>query len=224
MLNEVNASLYSKQGKTKLNIILNVLIVIMLAALLFEVIFAANYSGIYVVGDSMLNTLTGAESEDAAGGDYVYVNRHAKPTYGDIVVVFKDEEHGKTTIIKRFIALGGVYVKLENGVLMIKYKDNTEFETVEESYVSSQNNTPTNPRNNFYAYTDGFYVEEGCMFLLGDNRNVSADSREDKFKGINFPLTSLYGVVPEWSLNNKKVISKIHKYFSFDLPGCFGLA
>lgn len=222
---EINTSLYARQNKSKLNIVLNVLIILMVAALFFEIIFAANYSGIYVVGDSMLNTLTGAENENAPGGDYVYVDKHKEPTYGDIVVVFKKSSNGETTIIKRVIAMGGDYVRLVRGKLEIKYKGGTDFKTVEESYVSKQNNNPNLSKNNFYAGTEGFFVEEGCLFLLGDNRNVSLDSRDGGENGLpkNFPLKDLYGVVSDWSLNNKKFISSVHKYFSFDLPGYFGL-
>lgn len=211
---EVNSSLYLKKT-SKLNTVLNVLIIVIILALFAEIIFASSYSGIYVVGRSMNNTLTGAETENSVGGDYVYVNLHSKPDYGDIVVVYKGD--GKT-IIKRVIAFGGDTVKIKSGKLYIKYAGTEDFVQIEEDYVSPENNTPA--YNNFYA-EDGYLVSEDCFFLLGDNRNVSIDSRENN--GISFPLENLYGVVTDWSLKYKTFFSAIHNYFYFDLPRCFGI-
>lgn len=217
MFFEIRKSLYNAQEKSKINIVLNVLIVIMVIALLIELSFGINYDEYYVVNSSMSPTLTGAEAYDKAGGDYVYVNKNARPTYGDIVVVSKDKN---TTIIKRVIALGGDYVILDKGVLKIKYKGSEEFVTVAEPYVAAENNTPTVSKNTYprTAFEKGHYVDEGTMFLLGDNRDVSVDSRD----GDNFPLTSLYGVVTKWSLKNKRFLTSLHSYFKFQLPRYFG--
>ncbi len=216
MLREVNASLYSENRKSKLNILLNVIIAVIAVVLVAEIMFAINYSGIYVVGSSMYPTLNGAESEDSPGGDYVYVNKHSKPDYGDIVVVFRNSD---TTIIKRAVAFGGDYVRIDRGQLQIKYSGTDEFVDVEENYVASENNTPDLPKNNFHNDENGYYVEEGYFFLLGDNRDVSEDSRS---RG-SFKMTNLYGVVVNWSMKNKSFISSVHEYFYFDIPRFFGL-
>ena len=223
MISEVNASLYNRSDKSKLNIILNVMIAVILIVIVFEIAFGMTYSGIYVVQSSMRPTLIGAEEENLPGGDYVYVNKNAKPTYGDIVVVFKDS---RTTIIKRVIALGGDRVKIIDGVLYIKYAGEDEFKLIEEDYVSPSNNTgkpgsqPTNfPKIEGTVSEDGYYVKNGYVFLLGDNRDVSNDSRAEG----SYPLTDLFGVVTDWSLKNKNFFTALHKYFSFDLPKCFGI-
>lgn len=216
MLTEVNDSLYSVDKKSKLNIILNVFIAIIFVVLIAEIMFNITYSGIYVVGSSMYPTLTGAESENSAGGDYVYVNKYAKPDYGDIVVVLRDNE---TTIIKRAVAFGGDYVKLDRGQLKIKYKGTNEFVIVEESYVESENNTPLLPKNNFCNDEEGYFVEEGYFFLLGDNRDVSEDSRA---RGA-YKISHLYGVVVGWSMTHKSFISSAHKSLYFDIPRFLGL-
>lgn len=224
MMYKVGSSLFERQEKSKLNIILNILIVILAAFFVFEIIFSLNFSGIYVVGDSMLPTFVGAENENVAGGDYLYVKKGAKPDYGDIVIAFKNDNADKnkrTTIIKRVIALGGDYVKLSRGVLWIKYAGQSDFTQVPESYIDPDNNDPMLLKNNFGG-TDGFFVEEGCVFLLGDNRNVSEDSRANR--GTNFPLENIYGVAASWSLKHKSFITAMHKYFKFDLPAMFGLA
>lgn len=237
MLSEVNASLYSKPVKSKLNILLNALIAIIVVVIAFELIFGATYSGIYVVGSSMSPTLDGAEEFSSGdgnwsiadtSGDYVYVNKNAKPKYGDIVVVFKKQlNSGEKTIIKRVIGLGGDYVRLISGQLQIKYKGTDEFTDVREDYVSPDNNTPALAKNTFprdrnnNLIEEGYFVEEGYMFLLGDNRDASSDSRANG--GTSFAIGDLYGVVTDWSLKHVKFFTALHKYFYFDLPACFGI-
>lgn len=220
MFSKVNESLYNRSDKSKLNIFLNVLIGLILVLLVFEIAFGATYSGIYVVKSSMRPTLIGAEEEYLSGGDYVYVNRHAEPTYGDIVVVYNGRN---STIIKRAIAFGGDYVKLDRGKLFIKYKGTNVFVEVEESYVAAENNVPTEknsfPLVNGALDEDGYRVAEGCFFLLGDNRNVSVDSRNSGA----YALSDLFGVVTEWSLKHKSFFTALHQYFTFDLPESLGI-
>lgn len=220
MITEVNSSLYNRSDKSKLNIVLNVMIAVIMLVIVFEIAFGTTYSGIYVVKSSMRPTLIGAEEENLPGGDYVYVNRHAEPDYGDIVVVY---DGGNSTIIKRVVAFGGDYVKLDRGKLYIKYAGTDEFVEIEEKYVAAENNAPTDknsfPLRDGVLDEEGYYVRKGYFFLLGDNRNVSVDSRSSG----SFPVTDLFGVVADWSLNNKGFFTALHKYFSFDLPKCFGI-
>lgn len=217
MLTEVRSSLYSKNGKSKLNIFLNVAIAIIAVVVAFEIIFSINYSGIYVVHNSMSPTLTGAESDDVPGGDYIYVNKHKQPERGDIVVVYYKD--GNEYLIKRVIALGGDCIKLDSGKLYIKYKGETQFTSVEEKYVSPENNHSDRLVNTFYNDNIGYPVPEGQMFLLGDNRDISVDSR----KLGAFPLSALDGVVTEWSLNHKSFCTAMYTFFKFRLPSYFGI-
>lgn len=211
MLKDVNASLFNKDGNKKLNIALNVLIVIVAAFLIGEILFVTNYTGVYVVDKSMQPTLYGAATKYEAGGDYVYLLKNAKPTYGDIVVV---ERENDDPLIKRVIALGGDSLKLIDGVLFIKYKGKDEFVLVEEPYVLDTNNDKNNHKNTFCNTDEGFFVEDGKVFLMGDNRNVSNDSRD---MGA-FEQSKVYGVVTDWSLKYKKIFSALHKFFAFDVP------
>lgn len=220
MLKEVNKSLFSKKENSKLNFILNVVICVILVALVIEIIFASTYSGIYVVGSSMNNTLKGAVETRVGNyyiadteGDYVYADRYAKPEYGDIVVVLRSDG---TNIIKRVIAKGGDTVKLEQGKLYIKYAGTQDFVYVEENYVDDENN---NPLENNFCVGVGHLVEENKLFLLGDNRNVSVDSRASG----DFPVDSVLGVVAEWSVNGKGFFTPLHRFFYFDLPAAFGI-
>ena len=217
MLKEVRESLYNKNDKTKLNILLNVIIVLVVLALVVEIYFTANYSGVYVVHDSMRPTLIGAESDDVIGGDYIYINKHAKPDYGDIVVVYHKNEG---YLIKRAVAFGGDRIKLVEGQLYIKYKGTTDFVEVDEYYIFSEYNDGSLQKNTFANDDMGYLVQEGHFFLLGDNRNVSYDSRDLG----SFPLSNLDGVVTEWSVKHKSFCTKFHNFFKFKLRGFFGLS
>lgn len=225
MLKEVRAGLYNQnKSDNKLNIFLNAIIVLVILVLVAEIYFMANYSGVYVVGESMEPTLTGADSKSVIGGDYVYINKHAKPDYGDIVVVFSEKfvtngnkEDGY--IIKRAVAFGGDSVKIIKGQLYIRYSGTSEFVPVDEDYVDPDHNDP-NEENNTFADDDfGYLVQEGHVFLLGDNRNRSFDSR--KFDSL--PIKNVDGVVTEWSFKHKSFCTSFQNFFKFKLPGFFKL-
>ncbi|MGI6205903.1 MAG: signal peptidase I [Anaerovoracaceae bacterium] len=106
--------------------------------------------------------------------DYLILNKAAykfggEPQYGDIVV-FKsnivNEQNGEDKLlIKRVIAKGGDTVSISNGVV---YRNG---EALDEPYTKD-------------GYTNGgmdeTVVPEGTLFLCGDNRLVSLDSRSSE--------------------------------------------
>lgn len=86
-------------------------------------------------------------------------------TYGDIIITNNDIPYGES-IIKRVIALENdtVFIDFSNGNV---YVNNT---LLKENYILE----PTK------VYGDVIFpltVPKGCVFLLGDNRNASIDSR-----------------------------------------------
>ena len=204
------------EAKSKLNMLLNVIIAIVVLIFAIEICFTVNYSGVYVVHGSMKPTLIGADSDDVIGGDYIYINKHAKPTYGDIVVVSVGENE---FFIKRAIAFGGDRVKLVEGKLFIKYKGKTEFELVPEQYIDANYNNPALKVNNFPDDESGYLVKDGHFLLMGDNRNESRDSRAMG----SFPLSRLDGVATKWSIEHKSFCTAVYNYFKFQLPSYFGL-
>lgn len=207
--NRAGECLYAKKKGGLANLLLNAVLIAFIAVVLFELVFNCFYTGIYVVNISMQPTFNGAVRETEPGGDFIYVNKWAQPQYGDVVVVYRhavlpDGREEKGNIIKRVVALGGDTVKIEAGVL---YRNG---EAVDESkYIFPEYNLPL--LNNF----DEHVVKEGCMFLLGDNRNKSTDSREYG----DFELSALVGVVPQWSIATKAFSTAVYTFFNFTIFG-----
>jgi signal peptidase I len=116
-----------------------------------------------VIGHSMENTLH--------PDDYIFLSKQAynfgdAPERGDIVVLRSalEGENGTTkNLIKRVIAVGGDSVEIRDGVVYVNG------EPIEESYIKD-------------SYTAGLMQEisvpDGHLFLLGDNRQSSKDSRD----------------------------------------------
>jgi signal peptidase I len=107
-------------------------------------------------------------------------------------------------LIKRLIAVENETVELVGGVLYIND------ELVEESYLSQLYNNPLNSENTMSKVT----VREGHVFFMGDNRNVSIDSR-NKYGDVD--VSCIVGVVPNWSISCKSVITAVNTFFDFTI-------
>ena len=226
-MNFVKQNLYSKEKTTPLGIALNAAIAIFFVLLLCELAFSVVFVGFYIQEDSMLPTLNGA-NEDVTG-DYIFVNRFAKPDYFDIVIVNDDYSPNSCNhknIVKRVVAFGGDTVKFEDGVLWLKRKGETEFTAPPEPYVDPDRNTQVRDEhgnyNHYYNYSE-HVVKEGHMFLVGDNRNVSSDSRNSlNGNGGDYSNDNLLGVVSDWSMQAKPVTSSWYVFINKTLPEFFG--
>lgn len=149
------------------------------------------YSGIYVEGSSMNETLK--------DGDCLYANKRKEAKRGDIIVidvaVYREQGlFSSEYIIKRLIGVAGDKLYCSNGIVYIMYSGTSEYTALSESYVSSL--TPS---------FDEITVGEGEIFFLGDNRSISKDSTE---VGC-LKESDIYGVVTEWSIKNKTWLSYI---------------
>ena len=102
-------------------------------------------------------------------GDYLLLLSNTfyhNPQQGDIIVVSKDSFDDGAAFVKRVIATEGqtVDIDFEAGIV---YVDGV---ALEEPYT----NTPTNTNGGMEF---PLVVQEGCVFAMGDNRNISKDSR-----------------------------------------------
>ena len=124
-------------------------------------VFVLLFRMVVVSGPSMRTTLL--------DGDYLLVLSSAlykNPQYGDVVVISKDSFKDGDPIVKRVIATAGQTVDIDFDLGMV-YVDGV---ALEEPYTL----TPTNiQEGTAFPLT----VEEGCVFVMGDNRNESKDSR-----------------------------------------------
>ena len=125
------------------------------------IIFMFVFRILVVSGPSMQKTLLDGDCLILVSN--VFYN---KPQYGDIVVASKDSFKNGEPIIKRVIATEGQTVDIDfaNGIV---YVDDV---ALDEPYTST-------PTNLFEGVNFPLVVKEGCVFLLGDNRNDSNDSR-----------------------------------------------
>lgn len=144
---------------------------IVVALVAVVIIFTFFFRIATIVGPSMQNTLYSGER-------VVISNLMYEPEYGDIVVISRNTDNsvgpnqsGSEPIIKRVIATEGQYVDIDfvSGKVYVG-PDLGNMKELDEPYTK----TSTNKK---YDVEFPLYVEEGYVFVLGDNRNDSLDSR-----------------------------------------------
>ncbi len=131
------------------------------AIVLCILVFIFLFRVISVDGTSMVPTL-----QDR---DKIIISRlFYTPKQGDIVVLTKSS-YGPSSIVKRIIAVAGqtVDIDFDKGVVYV------DGEALDEPYTAA-------PTNRQLDMQFPLTVEENCVFVMGDNRNRSTDSRDSR--------------------------------------------
>lgn len=136
---------------------------IVIALTLVILVFTFLFRVVTVTGESMLPNFV-------EGQKLIVTNLGHSVERGTVVVITNVLNE---PIIKRVIATEGqtVDIDYETGVVYV------DGEAVDETQFGLENGITTRPYSTLEAMVFPQTVPEGCVFVLGDNRSVSKDSR-----------------------------------------------
>lgn len=128
------------------------------ALIICIIVFVFIFRIVDVSGDSMNPTLLN-------GDKLVVSDVFYKPKQGDIVI-FRKDEYKAEALVKRVIATEGqtIEIDFDRGRVYV------DGELLDEPYIAE-------PTRNQLDFQGPQTVPEGCVFVMGDNRNASSDSR-----------------------------------------------
>jgi signal peptidase I len=145
--------------KRRRSVVVELSITVLVAfVLVFGLVRPFAFEAFRIPTESMVPTLEAGDR--VLANKFVY--RFVEPERGDIVV-FGSVNGEDETLIKRVVGVGGDEIQVQDGVLFVNG------EPQEEPYLNKES-----PSRDFYGPVK---VPEGHVFLMGDNRGNSSDSR-----------------------------------------------
>lgn len=181
-----------KRFMTGASNVYDVIEVLALSISIVYLVFCFVFRVAVVNGPSMNYTL-------ADGDNLVVMELFYKPKQGDVIVCQNEYIGYDEPIVKRVIALAGqtITVDFENWKV---YVDGDE---LDEDYVNKI--AGTNMRG--WSYGESYTVPEGHIFVMGDNRNNSLDSRNSMVGPIDERLVIGRVVFRFWPISSFGTIS-----------------
>lgn len=147
---------YLERQRKRRKIFIIVCVTVIVLMLLVICLFSTVLTPIIIMGESMHPTLKDS--------DVIFVSRlDTNPEFQEIVVYWHTNGmQVRKRVVKRCVGLPGDTIEIKKGIL---WRNGVK---IEESYLG---------RNFYEAEYDPIILKEDCYFMLGDNRDVSSDSR-----------------------------------------------
>lgn len=165
--------------------IISVLLVGFIASIILRVFVLDSF---IVSGDSMEPSIL--------SGDYVFVYKlsysWSEPRRGDVIVATPRNINEK--IVKRIIGLPSEWISIENGQVVVRRGRRGEGQILSEMYKNGEKTPEVGITN--------INLDPQEYFVLGDNREVSVDSRE-------------LGLIDSWDIDGRVIGAFRIKDFSF---------
>ena len=138
------------------------------------IVFLLLFRVVVVSGTSMNTTLLDGDYLLLAGRIF-----YSEPRQGDIIVASKESFDNGAPIVKRVIATEGQWVDIDfdAGIVYVG-ASREDLRPLNEPYVFTPTNVPE-------GVAFPLQVQENCIFVMGDNRNDSKDSRNPEIGQIS---------------------------------------